>query len=118
MRLCRATSPDDIATCSVSCTLSLLRQGLNECLTQKGFDVAHAVERDLSENISGLVSWLYTLEPGADVDFYRDLIESATLERRMIGLCDDAAEYDLLRDLFLSRKVEIWLAHDLVRIYL
>jgi hypothetical protein len=107
MRLCSATEPDEITTCSVNCTLALLRQGFRERLTQTGFELADVARRQLGKDTMALVSWLYTLEPGTDIDFHEDLIKLALLEDQLIGPFDKAAEYDHVRVSFLCRKADI-----------
>jgi hypothetical protein len=91
----------------VNCTLALLRQGFRERLTQTGFELADVARRQLGKDTMALVSWLYTLEPGTDIDFHEDLIKLALLEDQLIGPFDKAAEYDHVRVSFLCRKADI-----------
>jgi len=106
MRLCGATEPDEITTCSVNCTLALLRQGFRERLTHTGFQLADVAGRQLGKDTMALISWLYTLEPGTDIDFHEDLIKLALLEDRLICPFDKAAECDHVRVSSLRRKAD------------
>ncbi|THV63983.1 hypothetical protein D6D28_10248 [Aureobasidium pullulans] len=93
----------DVAARYMDCTLALLRYCIAERLTSC-HSIHAAAERQPGNDLKTVVSWLYRLRPGADMEFFPFLLRLCILEQQFIHIArkgedrDDAMiEYKVLK---------------------